>query len=421
MAKINTICVQDGYKPKVGEARVTPIVQSTTFYYEKASELADLFDLKTDGFFYTRVANPTVDVLEKKVAAIEGGAGAVACASGQAATFLTILNVCNAGDNIVSSASIYGGSYNLMNVTLRKYGIETRFFDADSSEVEIQSLIDENTKLIFSEVIANPSMIVLDFDRLANIAKRNKILFVVDNTLATAVLIRPKDFGANVIVYSSSKYLDGHAVALGGVIVDCGNFEYRGNPKYKEFYTPDESYHGISYADKAAPFATKAKVQLLRDLGPTMAPQNAFLTCLGIETLALRMERHSKNAKAVAEFLNNHPKVAWVKSPYLEGDKYYALAKKYLPNGCGGMLSFGIKGGKAKVALFLENLKLISLVTHIADVRSSLLHPASTTHRQLSDEDLVKCGVGPDLIRLSIGIEDIEDIIEDIKQALEKV
>lgn len=421
MAKINTICVQEGYKPKKGEARVTPIVQSTTFYYEKASQLADLFDLKTEGFFYSRVANPTVDVLEKKVAAIEGGVAALACASGQAAVLLSILNVCKAGDNIISSASIYGGSHNLMNVTLRRYGIEARFFDPEAEDSEIEKLIDEKTKLIYGETIANPSMIILDFEKLSRIAKKHKVLFVVDNTLATAILIRPIEFGANVIVYSSSKYLDGHAVALGGVLVDCGNFDYNNNSRYQDFYSFDESYHGVKYADNKSPFVTKAKVQLLRDLGPTMAPQNAFLTVLGIETLGLRMLKHSENAKAVAEFLDKHPKVAWVKSPNLKDNKYHGLALKYLPKGCGGMLSFGIKGGLEKVALFLENLKLIALVTHIADVRSSLLHPASTTHRQMSLADLEKCGVSSDLIRLSIGIEDISDIIEDISQALEKV
>ncbi|MGI6710799.1 MAG: O-acetylhomoserine aminocarboxypropyltransferase/cysteine synthase family protein [Bacilli bacterium] len=421
MAKINTICVQEGYKPKKGEPRVTPIVQSTTFYYEKASQLADLFDLKTDGFFYTRIANPTVDVLEKKVSALEGGVGGLACASGQAATLLTILNVCSAGDNIVASNSIYGGTHNLMNVTLRKYGIEARFFNPDASEEKIEELIDDKTKLIFGETIANPSMIVLDFEKIARIAKKHKIIFVVDNTLATAVLIRPLEYGANVVVYSSSKYLDGHAVALGGVIVDLGNFDYNNNKRYKDFYIPDESYHGVKYYQNKSPFTTKARVQLLRDLGATMAPQTAFLTILGVETLGLRMARHSENTKEIARFLSKHPKVAWVNSPYLEENKYHKLALKYLPNGCGGMLSFGIKGGLDKVAVFLENLKLLSLVTHIADLRSSVLHPASTTHRQMSSSDLEKCGVGSDLIRLSIGIEDISDIIEDIKQALEKV
>lgn len=422
MAKLDTICVQGGYDPKSGEARVTPIVQSTTYVYEKASELADLFDLKADGYFYTRLANPTVSVFESKLAELDGGVCGIACASGMSATLLTVLNVCNAGDNIVSSRAIYGGTYNLFSITLKKYGIECRFFDPDASKEEIDALVDEKTKIIFAETIANPTIVVFDFDKVAEIAKKHKVLFVVDNTLVTPVLFRPLDFGANIVVYSSSKYLDGHAVALGGCIIDGGNFDFSATNRYEEFLVPDESYHGLVYASLGrSAFGVKCRVQMMRDLGAIMSPENAFLTNLGMETLALRMERHSENAAKVAKFLSENPMVEWVKHPSLPTDKYYDIAKKYMPNGMGGMMSFGVKGGSEKAAEFMEKLKMIKIVTHVADARSCVLHPASTTHRQLSKADLEAIGIKDNLIRLSVGIENAEDIIEDIRQALESI
>ena len=419
MSKLDTICVQGGYDPKSGEARVTPIVQSTTYVYEKASELADLFDLKADGYFYTRLANPTVSVFENKLAALDGGTCGIACASGMSATLLTVLNVCNAGDNIVSSRAIYGGTYNLFSITLKKYGIECRFFDPDDTEESIEALVDERTKIIFAETVANPTIVVFDFDKVANIAKKHKVLFVVDNTLVTPVLFRPLDYGANIVVYSSSKYLDGHAVALGGCIIDGGNFDFSATDRYQEFLVPDESYHGLVYATLGnTAFGVKCRVQMMRDLGAIMSPENAFLTNLGMETLALRMERHSENAAKVARFLSENDKVEWVKHPSLPTDKYHDLANKYMPNGTGGMMSFGVKGGSAKAAEFMEKLKMIKIVTHVADARSCVLHPASTTHRQLSSADLEAIGIKDNLIRLSVGIENAEDIIEDIRQAL---
>ena len=422
MKHLDTICVQGGYNPKSGEPRVAPIVQSTTYTYEKASELADLFDLKADGYFYTRLANPTVDVFEKKLCALDGGTYAVATASGMSATLLAILNVCNAGDNIVSTRAIYGGSYNLFSVTLPKYGIECRFFDPDASKEDIEKLVDDKTKVIFAESIANPTIVVTDFEKLAAIAKENSVLFMVDNTLVTPVLFRPLDFGANVVLYSSSKYLDGHAVALGGCIVDGGNFDFSKTNRYEEFLKPDESYHGLVYASLGSvAFGVKCRVQMMRDLGAMMSPQNAFLTSLGMDTLALRMERHSNNAKAVASYLAKHPKVEWVKHPSLENDPYHALAMKYMPNGQGGMMSFGVKGGSEKAAEFMEKLQMIALVTHVADARSYVLHPASTTHRQLSKADLEAIGIADNLIRLSVGIENPQDIIDDIENALASI
>ena len=422
MKNLDTICVQGGYSPKSGEPRVAPIVQSTTYTYEKASELADLFDLKAEGYFYTRLANPTVDAFEKKLCMLDGGSCAVATASGMSATLLAVLNVCNAGDNIVSTRAIYGGTYNLFSVTLPKYGIECRFFDPDAPQEEIEALVDEHTKVIFAESIANPTIVVTDFEKLANVAKKNSVLFMVDNTLVTPVLFRPLDFGANVVLYSSSKYLDGHAVALGGCIVDGGNFDFNKTNRYEEFLKPDDSYHGLVYASLGSTaFGVKCRVQMMRDMGAMMSPQNAFLTTLGMDTLALRMERHSSNARAVAEFLSKHPKVEWVKHPSLESDPYHAIAKKYMPKGQGGMMSFGVKGGSEKAAEFMEKLQMISIVTHVADARSCVLHPASTTHRQLSKADLEAIGIADNLIRLSVGIENPQDIIEDIEQALASI
>lgn len=420
--RLDTVCVQGAYAPKSGDPRVSPVVKSTTFYYEKAQDMTDLFDLKSEGFFYTRISNPTLSVFEDKLALLDGGTGAVACASGMSATLLAVLNVCHAGDNIVSSSAIYGGTYNLFSVTLKKYGIETRFFDPDDTAENIEKLIDDHTKVIFAETVANPTIVVLDFEKIAGIAKKHKVLFMVDNTLLTPVLCRPIDFGANVVLYSSSKYLEGHAVALGGAIVDGGNFDFATSERYLEFNIPDDSYHGLVYStlgDKA--FGTKCRVQMMRDLGAIMSPENAFLTNLGMETLALRMERHSSNAKAVAEYLSKHEKVEWVKYGSLESDRYHALASKYLPNGQGGMLSFGVKGGFEAATSVMEGLEMISIVTHVADVRSCVLHPASTTHRQLSKEDLESIGIADNLIRLSVGIENVNDIIADLDSALSKI
>lgn len=419
--KLDTLCVQAGYSPKTGEGRVPPISQSTTFVYEKTQDMADLFDLKSDGYFYSRLANPTVGAFESKVAALEGGACGIGCASGMSATSLAVFTVAGAGDNILSSQAVYGGTYNLFSTTLPKLGIECRFFDPDAPAAEIEKLIDGKTRMIFTETVANPSIVILDFEKIAKIAKKHSVLFAVDNTLATPVLCRPAEWGANLVVHSSSKYLDGHACALGGVIVDIGNFDFKGNERYPSFNIPDESYHGLVYADTQIPFGTKCRAQMIRDFGAIMSPQNAFLSYIGCDTLALRMERHSSNAKKVAEFLSKHPKIQWVKHASLKDNKYHALAEKYLPDGQGGMLSFGICGSTEKCAEFMEALQLITQETHVADARSCVLHPASTTHRQLSEEDLVKAGVPHNLIRLSVGIENPDDIIADLKQALDRI
>lgn len=419
--KIDTLCVQAGYSPKSGEARIPPISQSTTYFYPKTKEMADLFDLKSDGYFYSRLANPTVAAFEGKVAALEDGVCGIGCASGMSATSLAVFTVAGAGDNIVSSSAIYGGTYNLFSTTLPKLGIECRFFDPDASEEEIEKLIDGKTKMIFTETVANPAIIVLDFDKIARISKKHGILFAVDNTLATPVLCRPKEWGAHIVIHSSSKYLDGHAAALGGVIVDLGNFDYKGNARYASFNEPDESYHGLVYADLAVPFGIKCRAQMMRDFGAIMSPQNGFISYIGSDTLALRIERHSANAQKVALYLKNHPKIEWINHPSLPDNKYHKLAMKYMPDGQGGMMSFGIKGSVEKCAEFMEALKLITQETHVADVRSCVLHPASTTHRQLSDEDLKKAGVPKNLIRLSVGIENADDIIADLEQALKNV
>lgn len=420
--KKETLCVQAGWNPKSGDPRVTPIVQSTTYYYEKADDLAALFDLKESGHIYSRLSNPTNSVLEEKLAALEKGTNAIACSSGQSATLMTILNVCNTGDNIISTSAVYGGTYNLFAVTLKRQGIETRFVPADATIEEIEAQIDDKTKIIFGETIANPALVVLNFDVFAAVAQKYGILFVVDNTLASPYLCNPKDYGANVVIHSSSKYLDGHAVVLGGIIVDLGNFDFKSSERYPMFNTPDESYHGIIYSNQPQiAFGLKIRAQLVRDLGAIMSPMNAFLTQLGCETLALRMERHVENAKRVAEFLVHHPKIEWVKHPSLPSDAGYALAQKYMPLGVTGMMSFGVKGGKAEAVKLMEGLKLAKIVTHVADTRTCVLHPATTTHRQLSDEALLRAGITPNLIRLSVGIENIEDIIQDLAEALERL
>lgn len=419
--KIDTLCVQAGWKPKTGEARIPTIAQSTTYVYEKTQDMADLFDLKSDGYFYSRLANPTVAAFEGKVAALEGGVCGIGCASGMSATSLSVFTVAGAGDNILSSQAVYGGTYNLFSTTLPKLGIECRFFDPDAPASEIEKLIDDKTKMIFTETIANPAIVVLDFDKIAKIAKKYGVLFAVDNTLATPVLCQPFKLGAHLVIHSSSKYLDGHAAALGGVIVDGGNFNFKGNARYESFNVPDESYHGLVYADLPVAFGTKCRAQMMRDFGAIMSPQNGFISYLGSDTLALRMERHSSNAKKVAEYLSKHPKIEWINHPSLKSNKYHKLAMKYLPDGQGGMMSFGIKGSVEKCAQFMEALQLITQETHVADVRSCVLHPASTTHRQLSEEDLKKAGVPHNLVRLSVGIENPDDIIADLEQALKKV
>lgn len=419
--KLDTLCVQAGYTPKTGESRIPPIYQSTTYYYEKTKDMADLFDLKSDGYFYSRLSNPTVAAFEGKVAALENGVCAIGCASGMSATTLAVFTVAGAGDNIVSSSAIYGGTYNLFAITLPKLGIECRFFNPDAPAEEIEKLIDGNTKMIFTETVANPAIVVLDFDKIAGIAKKHNVLFAVDNTLATPALCRPKEFGAHLVIHSSTKYLDGHAAALGGVIVDLGNFNFKNNARYQSFNKPDESYHGLVYADLPVAFGTKCRAQMIRDMGAIMSPQNAFISFIGCDTLALRMERHSKNAEKIAKFLSEHPKIEWINHPSLKNNRYHKLAQKYMPNGQGGMMSFGIKGSVDKCAAFMEALNLITQETHVADVRSCVLHPASTTHRQLSESDLKAAGVPHNLIRLSVGIENAEDIIADLAQALEKV
>ena len=419
--QLDTLCVQAGYSPKTGESRIPQICQSTTFFYGSTQAMADCFDLKSDGYFYSRLSNPTLVALENKLAQLEGGAYGIACASGMSATLLTAMTLCQTGDNIVVSSCIYGGSFNLFGTTLPKLGIECRFFHPDDKSEDIEKLIDEKTRFVFAETVANPSIIILDFEKIANICKKHSVLFIVDNTLATAVLCRPFELGVNIIIYSTSKYVDGHAAALGGMIIDGANFNYKNNPRYASFNEPDESYHGLVYADLPVAFGTKCRAQMIRDMGAIMSPQNAFITFIGCDTLALRMERHSENAKKIAAFLAKHPKIEWVKHASLPNNPYHALAEKYLPKGQGGMMSFGIKGSVEKCATFMEALKLITQETHVADVRSCVLHPASTTHRQLSAEDMEKAGVPQNLIRLSVGIENAEDIIADLKQALEKV
>ncbi|MFI3167665.1 MAG: O-acetylhomoserine aminocarboxypropyltransferase/cysteine synthase family protein [Bacillota bacterium] len=420
MKNLETLCIQAGYEPKNGEARTLPIYATTTYYYEKPSDMADLFDLKTSGYFYSRIGNPTCDALEQKMAMLDGGSGALATSSGQAATFLAIFNVCSAGDHIISQSTIYGGTYNLLGVTLKKMGIDCTFVLPTATAEEIESHIRPTTKIIFGETFANPSMDILDFDKLAGVAKKHNILFMVDNTLATSAITKPKEFGANVVVYSTTKYTEGHAGTIGGMIVDCGNFNFD-SERYQEFNVPDESYHGLVYNSLGAvAYITKARVQLMRDFGIYMAPQVAHTTNAGLETLAMRMEKHSENGLAVAKFLDAHEGVEWVKYPHLESSADYALGKKYMKMGS-GVVVFGIKGNKSQAEQFILNLKLIKQVTHVADIRSCVLHPASTTHRQLSPEALIECGISENLIRLSIGCENTEDIIADIQNALASI
>ena len=421
--KIETKCIQEGYKPKNGEPRVLPIYQSTTFKYDSADYMGKLFDLEAEGFFYTRLANPTVACVEDKIAKLEGGTGAMMTSSGQAATLISIMTIAKAGDHVVCSAAVYGGTFNLLGVTLEKFGIAVTFVDPDASLEELQKAIRPETKAVLGETIANPALNVLDIEKFATLAHSNNIPLIVDNTFATPVLCRPIEFGADIVIHSTSKYMDGHAVSLGGVIVDSGKFQWLGNDKFPEFNNADESYHGVTYAKDFGEqaFITKARAQLMRDLGSTPSPQNAFLLNLGLETLHLRMPRHSENAKKVAEYLENHPMITWINYPGLESSKYKNLVDKYLPLGASGVISFGVKGGREACTKFLDNLKLAAIVTHVADARTCALHPASTTHRQMTDEQLLAGGVSPDLVRFSVGIENADDIIEDIEQALQNI
>lgn len=419
---INTKCIQSGYSPKNGEPRVVPIVQSTTYKYDSSVEMGKLFDLESSGFFYTRLANPTVDAVEQKIADLEGGVGAVMTSSGQAASLMAITNICHAGDHVISSSAIYGGTFNLFNKTLRELGIDFTFVQPTANAEEIENVFQENTKCVFIETLSNPALVVTDIELFANIAHKHNVPLIVDNTFPTPVNCRPFEFGADIVIHSTSKYLDGHAVSLGGVIVDSGNFDWT-NGKFPMFTEPDESYHGVVYCKKfgKATYITKCRTHLMRDFGAMASPQNAFLLSLGIETLFLRMERHCANALAVAKYLENNAQIAWINYPGLESSPYYSLAKKYMPNGTCGVISFGIKGGREAATKFMDSLKLAAIVTHVADSRTCLLHPASTTHRQLTDEQLLDCGVSADLIRMSVGIEYVGDIIADIEQALEKV
>ncbi len=421
--KIETKCIQSGYKPKNGEPRVLPIYQSTTFKYDTSDAMGRLFDLKDSGYFYTRLANPTCGAVEEKLADLEGGVGAMLTSSGQAATLLSVMTIAKAGDHIICSGAVYGGTFNLLEVTLKKFGIETTFVDPDADDDTIRKAFRENTKAVFGETISNPSLVVFDIERFAKLAHEHKVPLIIDNTFATPVLCRPIEFGADIVVHSTSKYLDGHAVALGGAIVDSGNFDWAASGKFPEFTTPDDSYHGVVYSETFgnSAFIVKARVQLMRDLGSTPAPQNAFLLNLGMETLHLRMPRHSENALKVAQFLENDDRIAWVNYPGLASSKYKALVDKYLPNGTCGVISFGVKGGREAAGKLLDSFKLAAVVTHVADARTCALHPASTTHRQLTDKQLEECGVSPDLIRFSVGIENADDIIDDIKQALDAV
>lgn len=428
--KIGTKCVQEGYRPKNGEPRVLPLYQSTTFQYDSSEHVGKLFDLKEAGHMYTRISNPTTECVERKIAALENGIGALMTSSGQAAVFTTVFNLCKSGQNFLASSAIYGGTINLMSAELNRMGIEVRYFDPAASDREVEALIDGDTRLIFGETIANPALSVFDIARFAQLAHRHGIPLAVDNSFATPVLCRPMEHGCDIVIHSTTKYMDGHASQVGGVIVDSGAFDYT-NGKFPEFTEPNESYHGIRYAEEFgnAAFITKARTLIMRDFGLTPSPFNAYLVNMGLETLHLRIERHSRNAVAVAEYLQSRKGrgVSWVNYPGLPSDSGYPLAQKYLRTdkgqfiGASGVVSFGIEGGREKAAQFMDGLKLAAIVVHVADARTCVLHPASATHRQLTDEQLVNCGITPDMIRLSVGIEEVDDIIADIEQSLNEV
>ena len=419
--RFDTKCVQGVYEPKNGEPRVIPIIQSTTYKYESSEQMGKLFDLEETGYFYTRLANPTCDYTAAKIAELEGGVGAVLTASGQAASFYSVFNICRAGDHLISAAAIYGGTFNLFDVTLRQMGIDVTFVSPEATEEELMAAFKPNTKAVFAESLSNPSLVVLDIEKFAKCAHANGVPLIIDNTFPTPVNCRPFEHGADIVVHSTTKYLDGHAVALGGVVVDSGKFDWMANAeKFPGLTQPDESYHGMVYAKDCgnAAYITKITTHLMRDLGSMQSPNNAFLLNLGLETVFLRVRRHCENALAVAKYLENHDKITWINYPGLESSKYYDLAQKYMKSGTCGVISFGIKGGREAATKFMDSLKLAAIVTHVADARTCVLHPASTTHRQLSDKQLEEAGVGSDLIRFSVGIEDAADIIADLEQAL---
>lgn len=418
----NTDCLHGGYRPENGEPRNIPIIQSTTFRYETSEDMGKLFDLEAEGYFYTRLQNPTNDMVAARICKLEGGTAAMLLSSGQAASFFSIFNIASAGDHIVSSATIYGGTYNLFAVTMKRMGIEFTFVDPDCTEEELNAAFRPNTKAVFGETIANPALVVLDIEKFAKAAHAHGVPLIVDNTFATPWGCRPFEWGADIVTHSTTKYLDGHAAAVGGAIVDSGNFDWnKYADKYPGLTTPDDSYHGITYTERfglGGAYITKAVAQLMRDFGSTPAPMNSFLLGLGIETLPLRMERHCDNAKKIAEYLNSHPKIAWVRYAGLEGDKYHELACKYLPKGACGVVSFGVAGGRAAAEKFMARLRLASIATHVADAKTCVLHPASATHRQMNDDELEAAGVSSDLVRLSVGLEDVNDLINDLSQAL---
>ena len=418
---IETTCIQGGWQPKNGEPRILPIYQSTTFKYSTSEQMGRLFDLEENGYFYTRLANPTNDAVANKICEMEGGAAAMLTSSGQAANFYAVFNICNAGDHFICSSTVYGGTSNLFVVTMKKMGIEVTLVDPDAPAEEIEKEFRPNTKCVFGESLANPAMVVLDFEKFAALAHKHGVPFIVDNTFATPINCRPFEWGADIVTHSTTKYMDGHAMSVGGCIVDSGHFDWEANAeKFPGLTTPDDSYHGIIYTQKfgKGAYITKATAQVMRDLGSIQAPQNAFLLNIGLETLHLRMPRHCENAQKVAEFLKSCEEVDWVTYPGLEDDKYHELAMKYMPNGTCGVIAFGLKGGREAAAEFMDKLKMAAIVTHVADARTCVLHPASHTHRQLSNEQLLEAGVDPSLIRLSVGIENVQDIIEDIRQAL---
>lgn len=419
---LDTICIQGGWQPKNGEPRQLPIYQSTTFKYTTSEQMGRLFDLEENGYFYTRLANPTNDAVAAKICALEGGVGAMLTSSGQAANFYAIMNLCQAGDHVVSSAAIYGGTTNLFTVTIPKMGVECTLVSPDATEEELAAAFRPNTKALFAETIANPALTVLDIEKFAKVAHEHGVPLIVDNTFATPINCRPFEWGADIVTHSTTKYMDGHATCVGGAIVDSGNFDWAAyGDKFAGLTTPDETYHGIIYTEKfgKGAYITKATSQLMRDLGSIQSPQNAFLLNLGLESLHLRMPRHCENAIKMAEYLQGHEKVAWVNCPSLPGNRYYDLTQKYMPNGSCGVITFGLKGGREAAVKMMDKLKLVAIVTHVADARSCVLHPASHTHRQMNEQELLEAGVQPDLIRFSLGIENIEDLIADVKQALE--
>lgn len=420
-----TLCIHSGYQPKNGEPRMIPIVQSTTFKYDTSEDMGKLFDLEAAGYFYTRLQNPTNDMVAAKIAALEGGSAAMLTSSGQAANFFAVFNIASSGDHVVVSSAIYGGTFNLFNVTMRKMGIDFTFVDPDCSDSELEATFRPNTKAVFGETIANPALIIFDIERFAKAAHAHGVPLIVDNTFATPINCRPFEWGADIVTHSTTKYMDGHDATVGGAIVDSGKFDWMANKeKFPGLCTPDVSYHGITYAEKfgkEGAFITKATAQLMRDFGSIQAPFNAYILNLGLESLPVRMERHCKNALVVAEFLEKHEKISWINYPGLKGNKYYDLAKKYMPNGTCGVISFGVKGGRKAAETFMKNLHIAMIATHVADAHTCVLHPASSTHRQMSDEELVAGGVAPDLVRLSVGIENVKDIIADLDQALEAI